>query len=237
MNEQAEWIKIFSRASFFSLKKEEDLSSELKIIQSRIQLQDNISSFHVNRKNEYLLGRTCAAVAYQECTGNELFKLDSANDRSPIWPQEIVGSIAHNKKYVGAAVAKKPELLGIGIDFEEIGRAKLELSSHIRSNEDISYHPKFSDEELLTLIFSTKESLYKALYPSVQKFFGFQDAALRQIDTDAGSFQIDLLTQLNSNFGPLGRFSFEGRFMIQNATCLTVIEISSANSYNIELKK
>ena len=225
MDEQASFLKLFTKSSFFSLKKEEDLSSELVILQSKIQLSDATSSFHEKRKYEYLLGRICASKAYEACTGLELLKLETAKSRAPIWPSDVVGSIAHDKKFVGAAVAKKSELIGIGIDFEELGRTKLELSSHIRSSEDISSHPKFSDEELLTLIFSTKESLYKALYPSVQKFFGFEDAALRSIDLDHGVFQIDLLTDLSLNFGPNSRKSFQGRFTVQNNICLTVLEI------------
>ncbi len=225
MNEQDSFLKLFSKSSFFSLKKEEDLSPELQILQSKIELSDNVSTFHPNRKTEYLLGRMCASKAHEMCTGKELLKLETAKDRAPMWPSDVVGSIAHDKKFVGAAVAKKGELIGVGIDFEEMGRTRIELSSHIRSSEDIKSHSAFSDEELLTLIFSTKESLYKALYPSVQKFFGFEDAALRSIDKDNGLFQIELLSQLTLNFGPNSRKTFEGRFTVQNKTCLTVLEV------------
>lgn len=225
MNEQSEWLKLFSKSSFFSLKKEENFSPELLKLQEKIELSDNVSTFHPNRKKEFILGRMCASLAYEKCMGSELLKLDSGLDRAPVWPDDVVGSIAHDKNYVGAAVARKNELIGIGMDFEEMGRTKIELSSHIRSSEDIKSHPAFSDEELLTLIFSTKESLYKALYPNVQKFFGFEDAALRAIDLEQGLFQIDLLTQLTLNFGPKARFSFQGRFTVQNKTCLTVLEI------------
>lgn len=225
MNEHTSFQKLFSKSSFFSLKKEEDLSSELKILKSKLQLAENVSSFHPKRQNEYLLGRICAAKAYAACTGLELLQLETAKSRAPIWPDDVVGSIAHDKNFVGAAVAKKSELIGIGIDFEELGRTKLELSSHIRSSEDLLSHPDLTDEELLTLIFSAKESLFKALYPSVQNFFGFEAAALRSIDRANGLFQIDLLSELNPDFGPLSRFSFSGRFIAENNICLTVIEV------------
>lgn len=226
MNEQDYWSKFFTKSSFFSLKKEEELSPELIILQSKIILNETISNFHPKRKDEYVLGRMCASKAFENCLGLELLSLPSHKDRSPIWPIEVVGSIAHDKNYVGAAVAKKSDLIGLGIDFEEMGRTKMELSSHIRSNEDLKYHVDFSEEELLTLIFSTKESLYKALYPLVQKFFGFEDAALRSINLDTGIFQIDLLTQLSLNFGPNSLHSFQGRFTVKNKTCLTVLEIA-----------
>ena len=225
MNFQEEWPKLFTKASFFYLKKEEALSSELVILQSKFQFNENISTFHPNRKNEFILGRICASKAYEKCTGIELLELESGKDRAPIWPSKVVGSISHNKNFVGAAVAKKNELIGIGIDFEEIDRAKIELSSHIKNSEDLKSHPDFSDTELLTVIFSAKESLYKALYPSVQKFFGFEDAALRSINPQKGTFEIELLNDLNPHFGSSTRKSFQGRYLALNKNCLTVIEV------------
>lgn len=226
MKEQDHWSKLFSKSSFFSLKKEEALSPEFIILQSKLILNDVITNFHPKRKDEFIMGRMCASKAYEKCQGQELLSLPSHKDRAPMWPLDVVGSIAHDKNYVGAAVAKKSDLIGLGIDFEEMGRTKMELSSHIRSSKDLSYHSDFSEEELLTLIFSTKESLYKALYPLVLKFFGFEDAALRSINLDTGIFQIDLLTQLSLNFGPNTLHSFQGRFTVENKTCLTVLEIA-----------
>lgn len=225
MDSLSKWSKLFSRSSFFAINKEEDLTSDLNNLKSKIIYDPAVDGFHPNRKNEFLLGRVCASRAHEQCTGNELLFLASNKDRSADWPDEVVGTISHNQFWVGAAVAKKSELIGLGMDFEVMGRTKIELSSHIRSHGDIQKHPKLSDEELLTIIFSTKESLYKALYPSVKKFFGFEDAALRAIDLDNGLFTIDLLTDLTLNFGPKSRQSFQGRFTIENKNCLTVLEI------------
>ncbi|MBC7428214.1 MAG: 4'-phosphopantetheinyl transferase superfamily protein [Bacteriovorax sp.] len=227
MNEQASFLKLFSKSSFFALKKEEDLNLELKNLQQKLQISESVNSYHPNRKSEFILGRLCASKAYKAVSGEELLLLPSQKDRAPLWPDNVVGSIAHDKNFVGAAVAKKSDLIGIGIDFEESGRTKIELSSHIRSSSDLKFHSKLTDVELLTIIFSAKESLYKALYPSVQKFFGFQDAALRSIDLDNGEFEIELLTQLTHNFGPNSRKTFHGRFIVLNKTCLTVLEVSS----------
>lgn len=218
--------KLFSRSSFFAINKEEDLAPELKSLLAKIIYDPAVQGFHPNRKNEFLLGRVCASKAYEDCIGRELLSLPADKDRSPQWPSDVVGTISHNQHWVGAAVAKKSELLGIGMDFETMGRAKMELSSHIRSNEDLLKHSKLSDEELLTIIFSSKESLYKALYPSVKKFFGFQDAALREVDLDNGLFIIDLLNDLSLNFGPKSRHTFQGRFTIDNENCLTLLEIT-----------
>lgn len=219
------WSDLFSKSSFFALNKEEGLTPDLQTEFSALTYDSVINKYHPKRKEEFLLGRLCAAKAFFERTTQPLYDLKNNADRSPAWPAGVVGTISHNEFWVGAAVAKETDLLGIGMDFEVMGRAKLELGRHIRSAEDLLFHPSLSDEELLTLIFSAKESLYKALYPQVKKFFGFEDAAVTEIDLDNGRFVINLLSDLNLNFGPKSRFSFEGRFTINNKTCLTVLEI------------
>lgn len=157
--------------------------------------------------------------------GTELLSIPISLNRSPDWPQEVIGSISHNQYWVGAAVSKSESLLGIGIDFEVMGRTKLELARYIRSSEDLKTHHSLNDNELLTLIFSAKESLYKALYPTAKCFFGFETAAVREIDISNGTFKIDLISKISSSLGPSGRFHFEGRFKVIGKSCLTVLEI------------
>lgn len=225
MNSTEQWAKLFSKSSFFAINKEEDLDDSLNEIKSKLFYSPSVDGFHPNRKAEFLLGRVCAHKAYEELTGKDLLSLPAQSDRSPHWPSDVVGSISHNQFWIGAAVASSKDLLGLGIDFEVMGRTKLELANHIRSSADIINHPELSDEELLTIIFSCKESLYKALYPLVKKFFGFEDAALRELDLETGTFKIDLLTQLSLNFGPNSHQSFNGRIALENKNCLTVIEV------------
>jgi enterobactin synthetase component D len=225
MNSTETWSKLFSKSSFFAINKEEDLDNQLAKIQSQIIYDKKVDGFHPNRKDEFLLGRVCASKAFELCTGHELLSLPVNADRSPQWPSEVVGTISHNQYWVGAAVAKSSDLVGLGMDFEVMGRTRLELAKQIRTAEDIKQHPKLSDEELLTVIFSCKESLYKALYPSVQKFFGFEDAAVVELDLDNGTFTINLLTQLSLKFGISSHQSFTGRIALDNRNCLTVLEV------------
>ncbi len=126
---------------------------------------------------------------------------------------------------MGAVVSDSKNLIGVGIDFEVVGRARPELTRYITNSQDLMVHQSLNQEELLTIIFSAKESLYKALYPIVKKFFGFESAALREIDCGKGEFTIDLITQISEDFGPEKRFQFKGRFLISSQNCLTVLEI------------
>lgn len=224
MNSNETWSSLFKHSSFFCLKKDEELSIPLKDLLSRLDYQ-NIENFHPNRQTEFLLGRICASKAHEIHFGAELLSLPINSNRSPDWPEEVIGSITHNQIWVGATVSKSKSLLGVGIDFEVMGRTKLELARYIRSAEDLKAHQSLNDNELLTIIFSAKESLYKALYPTVKSFFGFEAAAVREIDVSNGTFKIDLISQISSLLGPSGRFQFEGRFKVVGSSCLTVLEI------------
>ena len=219
------WPDLFTKSSFYFINKEEELAPEIKKSLLKVIYDKAVDNYHENRKADFLLGRLAASMAHEQCFGEELLSIPVNKDRSPEWPLNAVGSISHSQHWVGAAVAKKSDLIGVGIDFEVKERAKLKLSSHIRSKNDLLSHPKLSESELLTLIFSSKESLYKALHPTVKIFFGFHDAALVEINPDKGTFTLELLTKLSEEFGPENRHLFEGRFATDLHSCVTVVEI------------
>lgn len=99
-------------------------------------------------------------------------------DRVPHWPSSVVGSITHKNSVFGVAVARKEKLAALGIDTEII--FSLETASKIRSRILTPEENKTLQTALqVTIAFSAKESLYKALYPEVQRYFGFQAAQVR----------------------------------------------------------
>ncbi len=216
---------LFRHSVFHALKRETVLPPESEKILSTLQFPEKINTFHPARTQEFQLGRLCAYEAYYKLTGKELYSLPSGDNREPLWPADVVGSISHTHEWIAAAVARSNVVLGLGIDLEGMGRAKSDLSRYITNEYDLSTHPDFSSEELLTIIFSAKESLYKALFPSVNKFFGFEAAAVTDIDSQNKSFTIRLLMPLTSVFTPGQRSLFTGRYERDHQTCLTAIEI------------
>ena len=52
--------------------------------------------------------------------------------------------------------------------------------------------------EIMTLIFSAKESLYKCLNPVSSTFFGFEHAYVSSLDFDQKTFQIVLDSDIDS---------------------------------------
>jgi len=215
---------LFKHAKFYALKKNASLNASEEFELKRLNIAESISKAHPDRIREFTLGRLCAHMAAKNLLNEDLLSLEVENSRSPKWPKDIVGSISHNKEWVGACVATSKNLLGVGIDFEDFGRVKKELGRMIEVPEDLKNYPGLTDEELLTIIFSAKESLFKAIYPRVQKFFGFDHAALKTLNLANETFEIELIKELKDSDGRNYKGIYAGKIKIVDSTCLTVIE-------------
>ena len=76
-------------------------------------------------------------------------------------------------------------------------------------------------EIALLIVFSAKESLFKALYPQVQKFFGFEAAKLRELDTLNNKFRLQLTKQLAPDLYEGSYIS--GHYMIDMGHVITIV--------------
>lgn len=164
------------------------------------------------RRAEFLAGRYCAHQA--------LHRLDRSGpvgigpDRSPAWPVGVTGSISHSAHHAVAIATCDPRVIGVGIDIEApIAAAALdELRSQILTPHEQARlrRPELTPQTLLTLVFSTKESFFKALYPSVNAYFGFEAVSVTDIDTRACEVHFVLETALAG-----GRWLAGHRFVAQ----------------------
>ena len=155
------------------------------------------------RQAEFLAGRVCARAALQQ--------LDHLNyipaigeDRAPVWPAHICGSITYSTGHAAAIVAHKAQWRGLGMDLENVltlERAE-RLAGEILTPDELQRMatlPREQIAQLVTLTFSAKESLFKALYPIVQKRFYFEHAEMLEW-SDSGQLRLRLLTDLSSEW-------------------------------------
>lgn len=136
------------------------------------------------RKAEYLAGRFAAEKALAELgPGGAVGRNE---DGSPRWPGPVVGSITHGAGHAWCAVARAQTIRGIGIDVERLmdDGTKDELMAKICRREErdtLARRLELPEPARVSLAFSAKESLYKALYPSVQKFHDFDAAHVVEV--------------------------------------------------------
>ncbi len=179
------------------------------------------------RKAEFLAGRYAAQQAMQKL-GVEKTTVEIGQHRNPIWPTGLVGSITHTSTQAICAVAHNTDYQSIGIDLaEQISLTMAnDIKDHIIQKPEISAlnHSPFSFEQSLTLAFSAKESLFKALYPQVEAYFEFHAAEICEIEMKNHTFLIRLTQDLTDSL--VKGAVFKGNFKMHSDAVFTSIFIT-----------
>lgn len=142
--------------------------------------QAKVSAGRAKREREFLAGRRCAAKLLSE---RGVYRPVGVNaDRSPNWPDGIVGSISHSERWTVACVASEGVTRSVGVDTEPIvspDTRKL-IAHDIATAAELGLLQSLAldSESALTLIFSAKESFYKCWYPINNRFLEFLDVAV-----------------------------------------------------------
>ncbi|HFS8942218.1 TPA: enterobactin synthase subunit EntD [Enterobacter roggenkampii] len=123
------------------------------------------------RKAEHLASRIAAAHALPDHTVPGI-----GPSGEPLWPEGVSGSITHSGTQAMAVAVRYPYAL-VGIDCEAIlpDREAREIQDGIiNAQEAMCLTRSGSPFALaLTLAFSAKESLFKALFPTARRYMGF----------------------------------------------------------------
>lgn len=174
----------------------------------RITLPEELRGAVAKRRREFLYGRLCAALALRSAGFPEDLP---RRGRAPVWPEGAAGSISHTDTRVIAAVARGGAL---GVDCEDLmsaGRAQ-ELHSAIIHEGEAALRPNHLPfGHFLTLAFSAKEALYKALSGALATMPGFLDVAVTRITDE----------RLSLSFGT---GSFDVLYRIEDSTCVTLVQ-------------
>lgn len=172
----------------------------------KVYFNSPMQNWSINRLQEFFAGRACAqeALCILDQNLND-FTIQRANRGEPVWPDKYIGSITHSKVLAACVCVHATRFKGIGLDIEPIitnskvhtleKKVLLEIEKErIQKNE----FKTLDEMDVLTLIFSAKESLYKCMYPIVNTFFGFEDAYIESIDENRAQFSIVLASQIES---------------------------------------
>lgn len=146
----------------------------------------------ISRKASFLAGRTAVVKAMEQmnCTSVSLLV---GQDRRPVWPDSVTGSISHSFPFAYAAVGKTERWHGIGIDVECIQsaeQAQVLTPKIVLVREAEVARQYFAPGLAETLVFSAKESIYKAAPKELQKGLRFDSAVLNSITRNHLNFQL-----------------------------------------------
>ena len=133
------------------------------------------------------------------------------NWRMPVWPDGYLGSISHADGLCVAHVARRTDLLGVGVDVERANALSPDMCDQVSSPDEWKRLSRGQTPQIDagTLCFSAKEAVYKAYFPAAQAFLEFTDVHL-QVDWESGTFAASLSADEKPSVA--GRRLFEGRF-------------------------
>ncbi|WP_299024007.1 4'-phosphopantetheinyl transferase [uncultured Sulfitobacter sp.] len=128
------------------------------------------------RVAEYHAGRAAARAAMVSL-GLPPRPIPMGQDRAPIWPDNVVGSISHSKNACVGAIGLRADWAGIGVDLEEATPLDPLLVAEVCTRNErvwLGQQPATERGLMAKLIFSAKEAAYKAQYPLSGALFGFE---------------------------------------------------------------
>lgn len=180
------------------------------------------------RRREFAGGRACAREALGGL-GLPPLPVPAGPGGEPRWPTGVLGSITHCDGYRACAVARRGQVAGLGIDAEPNAALPAGVLEEIAGPEERSLLARLRREAPAVswdrLLFSAKESVYKAWHPLTGQRLGFNDATVT-VQRAAGTFRASLLAP-----GPVveGRrlSAFTGRWLARDGLLLTAVALPS----------
>lgn len=184
------------------------------------------------RRREFTTARACARKALAEL-GLPPVPIVPGERGAPGWPDGVVGSMTHCDGYRAAAVAPADRVRTVGLDAEPNGPLPDGVLDAIATPAEIAWLAGTGGDGSGVcwdrLIFSAKESIYKAWFPLTRRWLDFGEAVVTP-DPRAGTFSARLLVP-----GPVvdgvRLAGFSGRWIVADglvATAITVLAREAA---------
>jgi 4'-phosphopantetheinyl transferase EntD len=178
------------------------------------------------RRRQFTAARACAREALAALDQPPRAIL-SGPKGEPLWPAGIVGSITHCDGYVACALARSSELRSLGVDAEPDLPLPDGLLGDIAVPAERPMLAELARREpgphWERLLFSIKESIYKAWFPLAGRWLGFEDATV-SIDPTEQTFSARLLVPGPEVEGRELR-GFQGRWLAADGFLLAAIAL------------
>lgn len=155
--------------------------------QLAVEAPKNADQMAPRRLADFLAGRVLGRLAVRELADCEV-QLPIGEDGAPAWPKGIIGSISHSHGFC-CCLASNIETTALGVDLERIvdDRGAQAIQSVCLSQSERAFLCRQGDGMplvLMTLIFSAKETIFKAYARVIGRHFGFGSIQLVGLSED-----------------------------------------------------
>ena len=177
------------------------------------------------RRREFTTARRCVRDALAGL-GLPPAPVVPGPNREPIWPPGVVGSMTHCAGYRAAAVARASRMVTVGVDAEEQGPLPDGVLDAVSSEAERHRLSRLAADRPDVcwdrLLFSAKESVYKAWFPLTRRWLDFMEADVTPWPD--GTFAARLLVD-GPDVGGRRLTGFTGRWLVRDGLVLTTIAV------------
>lgn len=138
------------------------------------------------RIQEFAAGRSLSRALIRNRLPDFAGPIPQGAAGEPVWPRGILGSISHTRGRVVAAVASSRDYAGIGIDVEPAAPLPDGVLPFVASAREMLQLSRSSLRVADRVLFSAKESIFKAQYPFAGAQLAFEDVEV--VVGDDGTF-------------------------------------------------
>ncbi|MFB6991917.1 MULTISPECIES: 4'-phosphopantetheinyl transferase [unclassified Streptomyces] len=183
-----------------------------------------------SRRKEFITARWCARRALGEL-GLAPVPILKGERGAPIWPRGVVGSMTHCVGYRAAVVARRADVLTVGIDAEPHDplpdRVLETIALATERQRDRELRESSPEIRWDRLLFSAKESVYKAWFPLTHRWLGFEQAeiVLRRDGTFTAELLISATVPDPAGGSTAAPTAFRGRWLVADGLVTTTIAV------------
>lgn len=192
-------------------------------IHQHLEHPQKIAQAGIARKNEYLCGRVLAQAVLNYHFG--LYQpITSMHEPLPIWPTHVLGSISHSKNKLIVALSNNAVYLGVDIEHWVTSEFAQESAHLVLTPSEFDLWKSkacefFDFARYVSLIFSVKESLYKAVYPTAKQYIDFLEASIIDINFENKTLTLTFLPEIQQRYQLLEQY--QGGWVVERDHIMT----------------
>lgn len=180
------------------------------------------------RRREYTAARMCARDALERA-GFPPAPILRGPSGAPGWPPGVVGSLTHCQGYRACAIGRAADIVAIGVDAEPHSELPDGVLRMVASESEQARLARLGRVVPGTcwdkILFSAKESVYKAWSPMTGQWLGFEQADV-EIEP-GGTFAARLLVP-GPVIGGERLTTYHGRWAVGHGLIVTVVTVLPA---------
>ncbi|MGC9495613.1 4'-phosphopantetheinyl transferase family protein [Streptomyces sp. WG7] len=183
------------------------------------------------RRREFTVVRSCARRAMEKL-GVPPQPVLTGERGAPRWPHGLTGSMTHCDGYCAAALVRVADLASLGIDAEPDGPLPDGVLPSVSLPAEVERLRRLAEERpgihWDRLLFSAKESVYKAWFPLTGQWLDFTEADIEisvdPVDPRRGSLRAALLVP-GPTVGGRRLTHFDGRWTARQGLVATAVTV------------